>query len=244
MKTIIEKTRRMFAPRKGKECLPDYMIAEIQGIIRHNSSPVSLSTPLDKLGFAVMDVETTGFNYKKGDEIIAIGAVIVEDGEIKREKTFHQLVYPNRQVPDPVSRLTGIAGDMLVGRPSFFGVLQQFLGFIGCNIIIGHNIPFDLGFINPKLKKYCRTEIKNRAIDTLDIARFLDLPSKSVSLDNLLDFYGIEPVGRHSALGDALLTAELFIRLAAALKDRHIHTLAELDSLIKQRARFGDNRIF
>ncbi|MCX5853510.1 MAG: hypothetical protein NTZ24_02795, partial [Deltaproteobacteria bacterium] len=66
MGTIIEKTRRMFSPREGKECLPDYMIAEIQGIIRHNSSPVSLSTPLDKLGFAVMDVETTGFNYKKG----------------------------------------------------------------------------------------------------------------------------------------------------------------------------------
>jgi DNA polymerase-3 subunit epsilon len=244
MATIIEKTRSLFAPQMTKDRLPAYMIAEIKEIIKQNSKPISSSALLDELGFAVMDVETTGFNHKKGDEIIAIGAVMVEGGEIKKEKAFHQLVYPNRQVSDQIHQLTGIQRDMLVGRPSFFGMLQQFLRFIGSNIIVGHNIFFDLGFINPKLKKYCRTGIKNRNIDTITLAQSLDLPSKSVSLDNLLAYYGIESVGRHSALGDAFLTAELFVRLLMVLKDRHIHTLAGLDNLLEQHAHVGNHKIF
>jgi DNA polymerase-3 subunit epsilon len=244
MATIIEKTRSLFAPPKTKDRLPAYMIAEIKEIIRLNATPVSPSTPLDELGFAVMDLETTGFNYKKGDEIIAIGAVMIERGKIRKDKIFHQLVYPNRQVPDQIHQLTGIQRDMLVGRPSFFGMLQQFLQFIGGRVIVGHNVPFDLGFINAKLKKHCRTAIKNRTIDTITFSRSLHLPSTSFSLDNLLAFYNIEPVGRHSAIGDAYLTAELFIRLLTVLKGLHIDTLAGLDNLIRPYDRLEDDKFF
>jgi DNA polymerase-3 subunit epsilon len=244
MTTLIEKTRNLFIPTKEKDRLPAYMISEIKETIRQNSRPVSTSTPLEDISFAVMDVETTGFDHRKGDEIIAIGAVMVEGAEIKREKTFHQLVYPNRLVPDQIYQLTGIQREMLVGRPSFFGILHRFLQFIGNSVVVGHNVAFDLGFINPKLKKYCRTRIKNRTVDTISLARSLHLPSKSFSLDNLLAFYGIEPVGRHSAIGDAYLTAELFIRLRMVLKDRHINTLAGMDNLIKRNARLGDDKIF
>jgi DNA polymerase-3 subunit epsilon len=244
MANIIEKTRSIFAPPKTKDCLPAYMIAEIQEIVRQNAKHSPPSTPLDELIFAVMDVETTGFSYKKGDEIIAIGAVMVEGGEIKEGKTFHQLVYPNRQVSDQIQQLTGIQREMLVGGPSFFGVLQQFLSFIGCNIIVGHNVPFDLGFINPKLKKHCRCVIKNRNIDTITLSRSLHLPSKSFSLDNLLAFYNIEPVGRHSAIGDAFLTAEIFLRLMAELRSKNIRTLSGLDHFIKHQACLEDGKIF
>jgi len=238
MANIIDKARDIFNSRDENVRLPDYVVAEIQEIIQKNSKPIPSSTPLDELCFAVMDVETTGFNHKKGDEIIEVGSVMIEGGEIERDKTFHELVYPNRHVPDHIHELTGIQREMLVDGPSFFGMLQQFLKFIGGNIIVGHNIHFDLGFINPKLKKYYRTSIKNRTIDTIRIARSLHIQSRSFSLDNLLAFYRIEPVGRHTALGDAFLTAEVFIRLMAALKKHHISTLAGLDIHIKHHDRW------
>jgi len=238
MANIIDKTRDILNQQDDNTRLPDHVIAEIQEIIRQNDRPVPSSTTFDEVCFVVMDVETTGFNYKKGDEIIAVGAVIIEDGEIKRDKTFNQLVFPNRHVSDEIHELTGIEREMLLGAPSFLEIVQPFLAFVGSSVIVGHNIHFDLGFINPKLKKYYRTSIKNRIIDTIRLARSLHIPSQSFSLDNLLDFYRIEPAGRHTALGDAFLTAEVFLHLIAALKKHHISTLAGLDIHIKHHDRW------
>ena len=232
MANIIDKARDILNQQNENTRLPDHVIAEIQEIIRQNDRPVPLSTTFDEMCFVVMDVETTGFNYKKGDEIIAVGAVIIEDGEIKRDKIFQQLVFPNRHVSDEIHELTGIEREMLLSAPSFLEIVQPFLAFVGSSVIVGHNIHFDLGFINPKLKKYYRTSIKNRIIDTIRLARSLHIPSKSFSLDNLLTFYGIESVGRHTALGDAFLTAEVFLHLIAALKKHHISSLAGLDILL------------
>ena len=240
MEKFINKARNILNPVDENIRLPDHVIAEIREIIRQNNRFIPPSTHLYKLRFAVLDVETTGFNHKKGDEIIEVGSVIIEGGVIERDKTFHQLVYPYRHVPDHIHELTGIPREMLADGPSFFGMLQQFLKFISGDIIVGHNIHFDLGFINPKLKKYYRTSIKNRTIDTIRLARSLHIPSQSFSLDNLLEFYGIEPVGRHTALGDAFLTAEVFLRLLTALKRHHISTLEGLDLLLYHHDRLTD----
>jgi DNA polymerase-3 subunit epsilon len=223
-----------------KDFLHNYLVKEIKKIIRHNNKPVSTSIPFDEMGFAVMDLETTGFHHHRGDEIISVGAVIIEDGEIKRDRIFHELVDPNRDVPEEICQLTGIQREMLVGCPTFLGVMQQFLRFIDRYVIVGHNIAFDLGFINPQLKKYCHAKIANRTIDTIMLAQFLGIRSAGFSLDDLLVFYGIEPVGRHTALGDAFLTAEIFKRMMAVLKDRHIHTLLGLDIALKYHARFTE----
>jgi DNA polymerase III epsilon subunit-like protein len=90
------------------------------------------------------------------------------------------------------------------------------------------------------LKKYCRTKIGNHTIDTITLAQFLGVRSHGFSLDDLLVFYGIESVGRHTALGDALMTAELFLRLVSELKDHSIHTLLRLEIALKYHARFAD----
>jgi DNA polymerase-3 subunit epsilon len=244
MDTIIRKAKKRFFPRPEKEKLPDFLVAEIKEMIVRNSKPVSSSTLIEDVRFAVMDLETTGFNSARGHEIIAIGAVLIEGNKLQREKTFHELVYPDREVPDHILKLTGIQREMLVGRLSFFGVLLQFLEFIGSSVIVGHNIDFDMSFINPKLKKYCGTKVKNRTIDTMALAKSLHVPVKSYSLDNLLAFYGIEQTGRHSALGDSLMTAELLIRLLAVLKEIDIHTLGGLDEFMKRHTRFDDDKIF
>jgi DNA polymerase-3 subunit epsilon len=237
------KLRDNLVIRDEGDRLPNYLIKEIKDLIRHNNRPVSSSIPLDEMRFAVVDLETTGFHHHMGDKIISIGAVIIEDGQIKMDRTFHELVDPLCRVPDEVQQLTGIQPEMLAGCPSFFEVMQPFLRFIDRSVIVGHNVAFDLGFINPRLKKYCHTRIDNRTIDTITLAQFLGIRSRGFSLDDLLAFYGIESVARHTALGDALMTADVFLRLLAALKDHSIHTLLGLEIALKYHARFAEVKI-
>lgn len=244
MDTLIRKARKFLKKEGGENDLPPFMISQIRDIIEKNSKSIPTSTPLEDVLYTVMDIETTGFNHAKGDEIIAIGAVLVKGHEIRGEKTFHQLVYPYREVPEKVSRLTGIQRDMLVGRLGFFGVLIEFLDFLGNSVIVGHNIAFDLGFINPRLKKSCGTRIKNKTLDTMILAEALHIPVKSYSLDNLLSHYGIDAGERHTAIGDAFLTAQLLTHLLTALKEMNVHTLYELDHFLKQYARLGDEKVF
>jgi DNA polymerase-3 subunit epsilon len=244
MSTIIRKAKKKLFPRPAKEILPDFFIKEIKEMVERNSRPVSSSALIEDLRFAVMDLETTGFSSTRGHEIIAIGAVLVEGNRLQRENPFHELVYPEREVPEHILKLTGIQREMLVGRLSFFGVLLQFLEFIGNRVIVGHNIDFDMSFINPKLKKYCGTKVKNRTIDTMILAKSLHIPVKSYSLDSLLAFYEIKQEGRHSALGDSLMTAELLIRLLMLLKEIGIRTLGELDEFLKRHTSLSDDKIF
>lgn len=235
--------RNNLVARDDRDRLPNYLVKEIKDLVRYNNRPVSSSIPFDEMRFAVVDLETTGFYHNMGDEIISIGAVIIEDGRIRKDKTFHELVDPHCRVPDEVQQLTGIQQEMLAGCPSFFEVLQPFLKFVDGSVIVGHNVVFDLGFINPKLKKYCHIKINNHTIDTITLARFLGIQSRGFSLDDLLAFYGIESVGRHTALGDALMTAEVFIRLISALKNHSIYTLLGLEIALKYYARVGEAKI-
>ena len=230
------KVRDNLVIRDDRDRLPNYLVKEIKDLIKHNNRRVSSSLPLAEMRFVVLDLETTGFHHHRGDEIISIGAVIIEDGQIKTDKTFHELVDPHCHVPYEVQALTGIEPEMLAGCPSFFEVMQPLLRFIDRSVIVGHNVAFDLGFINPKLKKYCHTKIDNHTIDTITLAQFLGIRSRGFSLDDLVAFYGIESVGRHTALGDALMTAEVFLRLIAALKDHSIHTLLGLEIALKYHA--------
>jgi DNA polymerase-3 subunit epsilon len=226
--------------KDGRDHLPNYLVKEIKDLVRHNSKPASLSLPFDETRFAVMDLETTGFHHHMGDEIIAIGAVIIEDGQIKTEKTFHELVDPHCRVPDEIQALTGIHPEMLAGCPSFFGIIQSFLRFIDGSVLVGHHVDFDVGFINAKLKKYCRTQLNHHMLDTIALAQFLGIRSRGFSLDDLLVFYGIPSVGRHTALGDALMTAAVFMRLLAELRSRSVQTLLGLEIALKYHATFEE----
>ena len=229
-----QRVKNLFSSRAENGRLDVDAVEEIRGIIAGNNKKISGATLLEKVRFAVMDLETTGFAYGNGDEIIAVGAVLVEGGKVRPEKYFHQLVYPYRLVPGKVVDLTGIGRERLVGCPTFFGILPQFLEFLGNSVIVGHCIDFDLGFINAKLKQHCQVKIKNRSLDTSLLARALHPALGDYSLDSLLVFYGLEPAGRHTALGDALLTAELFVNLLASLKEQKVFTLNELDSFLRR----------
>lgn len=185
---------------------------------------------LREMELVVLDTETTGLKPHFGDEIISIGACVIKGEEILRD--FHRLVNPCRPIPRLITELTGISDDMVAGADDFCTVVCEFLEFLRDSVIVGHSIGFDINFLNYKLKPY-NLGINNYLIDTGTLSRALNPQWKIHTLDRILSYMGIIPEGRHTAHGDALLTAGVFLNFASRLDELNIKTLQDLRSYIR-----------
>ena len=194
-------------------------------ILRHQTWP---EYSLDSSRFVVFDTETTGFHYNKKDEIISVGAVAIENGLIT-ESSFSQFVNPNRLIPAIATEITGITNEMVANCPDVLTVLDNFLEFKGLSPLIAHTASFDLNFINIKLRKYCGQRLNAPIIDTLILAQLLFPKEENLrSLDSLAQHYDIDLSERHTALGDALITAQIYTKMLGGLFDLGIETTYQL----------------
>ena len=159
--------------------------------------------------YVTLDLETTGLEPKR-DRIIEIGAVKVSNGVVIGEYTT--LIDPQLEIPERISKLTGISNDMVQGKPLIQKVLGEFLEFCGDLPLLGHNILFDYSFVKHQAVN-CGLEFEQEAVDTLKIARAVlpDLPSRS--LQNLRQHFEIPQGDAHRALEDARTTYHLYERL-------------------------------
>lgn len=153
--------------------------------------------------YVVFDIETTGLSPAR-DEIIELSALRVKDNKVVDE--FSKLINPECYVSPFITNLTGITPAMLYEAPKTHIVLKEFIDFIADNIVIGHNVTFDIGFIDAKLKKYFTTSFNNDYIDTLKIARkFLpQLPSKKLGM--IASHFKFNTDGMHRGLKDCTVT--------------------------------------
>ncbi|MHB1651157.1 MAG: 3'-5' exonuclease [Desulfitobacteriaceae bacterium] len=190
--------------------------------------------PLESGRFIVFDTETTGLACNKGDEIISLGAVVIENGSLT-DSTFSQLINPCREIPALATEITGITDEMVAEAPDFFTVLEQFLEFSQGSMLIAHNGHFDLGFINSKLRKYCSNRLRPALIDTYILSHLVSPSRRSHSLDSLASFYGISLEERHTALGDSIITGKLFLTMVEDLMARGIKTTAQLFEYLQFR---------
>ncbi len=169
------------------------------------SSPISRDKSLKLFpnNYVVLDIETTGFNPKE-HEIIELSAIRVENGQIKEE--FSKLVKPIGYLSGYISNLTGITLDMLKDAPSIKEVILDFKNFCSNSIVIGHNINFDLSFINTQMIQNYDMPFTNDYIDTLKIARkFLpSLPSKKLGI--IAAHFSFNTEGMHRGLKDCIVT--------------------------------------
>lgn len=212
----------------------DEVLAQrIRNRILKSRTRIDGSVPLTDVRFVVMDTETTGMDPGAGDEIIAVGAVAVRNCEVCVDEVFDRLVNPGRSIPPEIVELTGISEEMVAGAGDFWSVLEDFLDFIGDSVLVGHWIHFDLAFINSKLRHYCNVKFEPYRYDTNVISKAINPKARSHTLDNILRWHGIEPVGRHTALGDALLTARIFVNFLHYMLGRNIRTLGEMNGFIK-----------
>ncbi|MCM1314492.1 MAG: type I-E CRISPR-associated endoribonuclease Cas2e [Alistipes senegalensis] len=160
--------------------------------------------------YVVIDIETTGL--KTRDKIIEIGAVLVIDGEIVNK--FSTLVQCGIPVPEEISRLTGITSDDIEkdGLPAC-EALRQFIEFCGGDILVGHNIDFDMQFIQIACQNNGFSTIKNRLADTMTISRKKLNGVSRYSLAAIAEHLDINCEVKHRAVDDCILTYRIFEKL-------------------------------
>ncbi|MEI8241127.1 MAG: exonuclease domain-containing protein, partial [Actinomycetota bacterium] len=164
-------------------------------------------TPLHEVTFCVLDIETTGTN-RGGDQITEIGVVKVLAGE--QLGTMATLVNPGRAIAPTITVLTGITDSMVIAAPRIESVLPALQEFVGDAVIVGHNVSFDMGFINTALRRSGREPFRNTIVDTLPLARRLvrdEVPD--CRLGTLAQRFRLHHRPTHRALDDALATTEL-----------------------------------
>jgi ATP-dependent DNA helicase DinG len=176
------------------------------------------------LDFVSIDLETTGLD-EKNNEITEIGITKFKNGELIDE--YSTLIKPTQKISHYVQKITGITNDMVSLSPVFSETIQDVISFIGDNLIVGHNISFDMGMLNNALTKEGKDILENPTIDTLDIISLLNPTGRSFKLSYLAKKYKILEENVHRAKDDSLMTANLYLKLIEEIKnlDRDIVSL-------------------
>ncbi len=180
--------------------------------------------PLRKLTYVVFDTETTGLDPAGGDEIIQIGAVRVVNNRLRNEESFDQLVNPQRPVPESSVQIHGIAPELLKSQPPIARVLPQFHQFVGNAVLVAHNAAFDMKMLQIK-EAACGVRFDQPVLDTLLLSSIVHPHQEGHSLDTIAARLNVTIVGRHTALGDALATAEVLLKLIPLLEAQGVVTL-------------------
>jgi len=162
----------------------------------------------------VFDTETTGMDPFKGDRVVEIGCVELEN-LVPTGRTFHVYLNPEREIPAEAIAVHGITNEFVKDKPLFVDVAADFMEFIGDSVLVAHNAGFDMKFMNWELGQCGYKPIDNaRVVDTLIIAR-KQAPGAPASLDALCKRFNIDNSNRkfHGALLDAQLLAEVYLEL-------------------------------
>jgi len=181
---------------------------------------------LTELSYTVFDCETTGLDPSAGDEIIQIGATRIVNGKLRRHECFEQFVDPRRPISAASMPIHGIHAEMLAGQPTIETVLPAFHAFAHDTVLVGHNAAFDMRFL--QLKEAATGVVFDQPVlDTLLLSALVHPQQQSHRLEAIAERFGVPVLGRHTALGDAMVTAEVFLKFVPLLAELGIRTLAE-----------------
>ncbi len=189
-------------------------------------TPEQDNRPLSALSYTVFDTETTGLRPSEGDEIVSLGAVRIVNGRLLEHEVFEQLVDPRREMSPDASRVTGIETAMLAGQPTIDKVLPAFGAFCEDTVLVAHNAAFDMRFLRLK-EEATGVRFTQPVLDTLLLSAVIDPDLESHALEAVAERMGINPIGRHTAVGDAIMTGEVFLRMIPLLAEQGIRTLGE-----------------
>ncbi|MDU5350213.1 MAG: PolC-type DNA polymerase III [Peptostreptococcus sp.] len=175
--------------------------------------------------FVVFDIETTGLS-PHSDNLTEIGAVKVQNCEIV--DSFSTFVNPKMDISYQIQELTRITNEMVKDAPSLEEALPKFLEFAKDSVLVAHNADFDTGFIYQKCQQL-GLEYNFEKVDTLTLARIININLKRFSLDKVCKEMGVVLSGHHRAVNDAQATAEVFIKYLEIFKKKGINKLSDVN---------------
>ena len=197
-------------------------------------------TPIRELRFVVLDTETTGLN-PQNDAILSIGAVAVRDQQIWIADRFEAFLPQEHKLGTKDLEAVAVHGilDKHANRQQATSeILIDFLAYLGSSIFVAQHAAFDFGILQTAYKNHLQGHLLNKTLDTAYLARRIDDPSRSnymnptkakqYGLDHLCQRFGIPIEGRHTASGDALLTAILLVKLLSRLEARGVTKWGQL----------------
>ncbi|MGW8300736.1 MAG: exonuclease domain-containing protein [Desulfobacterales bacterium] len=181
---------------------------------------------LAELTYTVFDLETTGLNPNEGDEIISVGAIRIVNGRLLQRERFEQLVDPRRSIPWTSVKIHGIHPEMLQGKPRIEEVLPLFHDFVKDTILVAHNAAFDMRFLQLK-EQQTGVRFINPVLDTLLLSAVVHPSHEDHNLEAIAKRLGVRILARHTSMGDAIATGEMFLKFLPLLSQQQIFTLKQ-----------------
>ena len=180
-----------------------------------------------QLRYVVLDLETTGMSLTC-DQVVSMAAYRVVEGRILLGDIFSSLVNPDQAIPPSAVKIHGIMPSMVTRAPLFEEVFDQFLRYLGTDILVGYHANFDLNFLNICMQQKYGFRLQNLVLDVMFMCRKMLFPRHLRSyairfkgdqdLDTVARHFGIQIPERHTAPGDALATAMIFQRILVKLE--------------------------
>ncbi|MBX3025830.1 CBS domain-containing protein [bacterium] len=199
-------------------------------------------TALDRMDAVVLDTETTGLDVAQA-RIVQISAVRVAAGRVLAEQTFDALVNPGGPIPPASTAIHGITDAMVAAAPPFATVKTAFDRFRGDAVLIGQSIGFDLAVLLRETRRLGQRWEPPRFLDTKLLAAALDPEAGELGLDALAERLGVRIGDRHRALADALVTAEIFVRLLPRLAAAGVSTIADAEARANAQTRIRSRQV-
>ena len=218
---------------------PELSDAQAQRLARWQALPeVNLRSPIDASRYVVVDVETSGLNVNK-DRLIAIGAVAVVNGKIALHDSL-EIVLLQQRVSDKQNILIhGIGGTAQSEGVPPIDALLTFLEYVGRDPLVAFHVEFDQTMIGRAIREYLGFKLKHPWADLAYVAPALypELARRCRSLDHWMTHFGIRNYARHSALADAVATAELLLALRQKMETRTAVSFQGLRDMERERRR-------
>lgn len=230
LRSVIRAMNRLADQRDHKIDEVEARVAEqrsiYQALCERSAGTSVLDQPLHSLSYTAFDTETTGLQPSAGDEIVQIGALRVADGHIQADEVFEALIDPQHPISPESEKIHGITEHMVQGQPTIGQVLPEFYDFCEGTVLLGHNVAFDMRFLQMK-EQTTRVVFRQPVVDTLLLSAVAYPNQPHHSLEASMALLGVEIEHRHSAYSDAVATAQVFLKLLPLLEERGIITLGQ-----------------
>lgn len=173
-----------------------------------------------------IDLETTGLHAARGDEIVSMAGVRVVGGHVRRHEVLSRLVDPGRTIPLRAVQIHGITDRMVAGQAGVLDGLATLRAFVGAAVMVGYGVSFDLGFMTRR-RPDGAIAFDRPTLCILRLSEYLDPSLRDHSLEAVAARFGVVISGRHTALGDAMAAAEIFVRMLPRLEAHGVRTVGQ-----------------